>query len=201
MRVLSIFIPSASCFELIFVLVLRLVLWSVIIIIPLVLWWQNKAIRMKGGRVMRMYFFFSFLRRRESFLYKLRWPSLQIRASARHSLWLMGFRLNCSASSKRNGEQHEPQRTEEMSSLLALQMESIMRRLKILLLVFAVCFFSSCEDYCRTATCWQHPAVMDIKTVGFLFGVVLVNKTTKEWLSKDLLNGSSGQSSSFLEVT
>lgn len=42
--------------------------------------------------------------------------------------------------------------------------------------------FSSCEDYCRTATHWLHPAAMDIKTVGFLFGVVSVNKTTKDCL-------------------
>lgn len=83
---------------------------------------------------------------------------------------------------KENSAQHEPQRTEEMSSLLELQMESIMRRLKILLLVFSSRFFSSCEDYCRTATHWLHPAAMDIKTVGLLFGVVSVNKTTKDCL-------------------
>lgn len=103
MSVLCILIPNAPHFELIFVLVLRLVLWSVIVVIPLVpTKKKKKSIQKKRGlRIENVILKRFFKEKGESFLYKLRWPSLRMQASARHDLWLMGFRLNCSASSKK----------------------------------------------------------------------------------------------------
>lgn len=166
----------------------RLILWSVIIIILLVLCWQNEVVShervctFKGGL-----FCVCFLRIEEkvlvafasntsecssqllidgleSKLHRVLWESERGRGRA---TWTAVDRRDELTPCPPDGIHYEEIENSPAS-------------------FFSGFFFPSCEDYCRIATCLQHPAVMDIKTVGFLRTVVLLNKIRKERLSKDL---------------